>query len=188
VKNLTTVWQVANDPSFRTLRPILDDLRKACAQDPGIALADNDAGHYIRYYTDCSVSANNFLLTPQHEQKIRQIDYLTSLPAGAFPGAAPFVRYILLRPATIYDDPQKGAKGGNRLGKIMYVSYSPKKAQLISDLLLKPLDQIPSSYELLEQAAIRDTTKDGVLPFIRLFKVTPVSRPVQASSLNPVDH
>ena len=24
---------------------------KACAQDPGIVLADNDAGHYIRYYT-----------------------------------------------------------------------------------------------------------------------------------------
>ena len=47
---------------------------------------------------DCSVIANNFLLTRQHEQKIRQIDYLTSVPATAFPGVAPFVRYILLRP------------------------------------------------------------------------------------------
>ena len=84
--------------NFRALRPILEDLRKACAQDPGIVLADNDAGHYIRYYTDCSVIANNFLLTRQHEQKIKQIDYLTSVPATALPGIAPFVRYILLRP------------------------------------------------------------------------------------------
>jgi hypothetical protein len=180
-RNLAKFGDVANDSSFRVLRPILDDLRKACAQDPGIVLTDNDAGQYVRYYTDCSVIANNFLLTRQQEQKIRQIDYLTSIPANAFPGVAPFVRYILIRPATIADVAQKGVTA------ITYVSYSPKKAQLISDLLLKPLDQIPSSYVLLEQANIRDTSKDGVLPYIRLFKVNPVAPAAQASSLNPVD-
>src|SRR5688572_11726263 len=92
---------VGGDPNFRAMRPILEDLRKACAQDPGIVLADNDAGHMIRYYTECSVIANNFLLTPQHEQKIRQIDYLTSVPANAFPGVAPFVRYIFVRPLSV---------------------------------------------------------------------------------------
>ena len=104
--------------NFRGLRPILEDLQKACATDPGIVLADNDAGHYIRYYTQCSVIANNFLLTRQHEEKIRQIDYLTSLPASALPGVAPFVRYILLRPVSIV----RGRE------QTRYMSYSQSEA------------------------------------------------------------
>lgn len=172
----------AGDPAFRGLRPILEDLRKACKADPGIVLADNDAGHYIRYYTDCSVIANNFLLTPQHEQKIRQIDYLTSLPAAAFPGVAPFVRYVLVRPVTISRDDKE----------TRYMSYSQVEAQLISDLLLKPLDQIPASYALIEQANISDSSEQGSIPYIRLFKVTPVPPPAaqetsaSSSSLKPV--
>ena len=155
----------AGDPAFRVLRPILEDLRKACAADPGIVLADNDAGHYIRYYTDCSVIANNFLLTRQHEEKIKQIDYLTSLPASALPGAAPFVRYILVRPVSIV----RGEK------QTRYMSYSQSEAPLISDLLLKPLEAIPSNYILIEQASISDSSEQGVVPYIRLFKVNPVA-------------
>jgi hypothetical protein len=155
----------AGDPAFRGLRPILEDLRKACARDPGIVLADNDAGHYIRYYTDCSVIANNFLLTSQHAQKIRQIDYLTSLPAAAFPGTAPFVRYILVRPISI-------ARGDK---ETRYVSYSQIAAPLISDLLLKPLEEIPANYTLIEQASITDSAEQTAVPYIRLFKVDPVA-------------
>lgn len=155
----------AGDPAFRGLRPILEDLRKACAADPGIVLADNDVGHHIRYYTDCSVIANNFLLTPQHEQKIRQLDYLTSLPAAAFPGAAPFVRYILVRPLTITRDEET----------TRYMSFGKQAAPLISDLLLKPLDQVPANYVLIEQAAISMPGVQGAVPYVRLFKVNPVA-------------
>jgi hypothetical protein len=175
---LPSVNSPAGDASFRVLRPILEDLRKACAQDPGIVLADNDAGHYIRYYTDCSVIANNFLLTPQHEQKVRQIDYLTSIPAGAFPGVAPFVRYILLRPVAIFR-----VENGNQM---KYMSYSQRTAPLIQDLLLKPLDQIPANYVLIEQASRHEEGTDGSLPYIRLFKVNPVGPQVlQTSTLQP---
>lgn len=168
----------AGDSRFAALRPILEDLRKACARDPGIVLADNDAGHYIRYYTDCSVIANNFLLTPQHEQKIRQIDYLTSIPAAAFPGVAPFVRYILLRPVGMFQVENEN--------QMKYMSYSQRAAPLIEDLLLKPLDQIPSSYVLIEQAAMREPDEAGSLPYIRLFKMNPVApRPLQTSALQP---
>jgi hypothetical protein len=182
---LTAVGEPAGDGTFRVLRPILEDLRKACAQDPGIVLADNDAGHYIRYYTDCSVVANNFLLTPQHAQKIRQMDYLTSLPANAFPGAAPFVRYILLRPVTINRD-----KTGSR---ITYMSFSTSTAPLVSDLLLKPVADVPGNYVLIEQANIHDHTKNEFIPYIRLYKVNPVSAPhadasMADASLKPVVH
>lgn len=156
---------IGGDPTFRAMRPILEDLRKACAQDPGIVLADNDAGHFIRYYTECSVIANNFLLTPQHEQKVRQIDYLTSVPANAFPGVAPFVRYILLRPVNV-------VVGAN---KTRYTSFSQREARLVSDLLLKPLDEVPSSYVLIEQANLSAANVEGAVPYIRLFKMNPVA-------------
>ena len=167
----------AGDSRFRGLRPILEDLRKACAKEPGIVLADNDAGHYIRYYTDCPVIANNFLLTPQHAQKIRQMDYLTSLPASALPGAAPFVRYILLRPVQV----MRGET------QTRYMSYSQKQAQLIEDLLLKPLDQVPSNYVLIEQASMRESGRPGAIPYIRLFKMDPVApRPAATQAVDPV--
>lgn len=174
----------AGDPNFRTLRPILEDLKHACAQDPGIVLADNDAGHYIRYYTQCSVISNNFLLTPQHEAKIRQSDYLMSIPAAAFPGVAPFVRYILVRPVSIMREPRRTT----------YMSFSPRDAALVEDLLLKPLDRVPANYVLIEQANMRSTgeSADQSVPFIRLFRMNPVhahpaSAASTASSLNNVD-
>ncbi len=34
-------------------------------------LTDTNAGHYIRYFSDCSVIADNFLLTAQQFEKIR---------------------------------------------------------------------------------------------------------------------
>lgn len=163
---------LAGDANFRALRPILEDLRKACAQDPGIVLADNDAGHFIRYYTDCSVIANNFLLTRQHEQKIKQIDYLTSVPANAFPGVAPYVRYILIRPIMIH----RGAS------QTEYMSYSQQAAPLISDLLLRPVEAAPPNYVLIEQANIRESGASGIVPYIRLYKMNPVA-PVAGPAL-----
>jgi hypothetical protein len=153
------------DPTFAAMRPILEALHKACAQDPGIVLADNDAGHMIRYYTGCSVIANNFLLTPQHEQKIRQIDYLTSVPANAFPGVAPFVRYIFVRPLSVV----RGQL------EISYMSFSRRKGPLIDDLLLKRLDQVPSNYELIEQAALVYSNMEGAVPYMRVYKMNPVA-------------
>jgi hypothetical protein len=160
---LTSFAEPAADPNFRALRPILGDLQKACAADPGIVLADNDAGHYIRYYTDCSVIANNFLLTKQHEEKIRQIDYLTSLSAKDLPVAAPYVRYILLRPVTI----------GVLKDQFRYVAYSEQPVQLIADLLLKPIDQVPPGYVLIEQANMSVSGQAQTVPYIRLYKVLP---------------
>jgi asparagine N-glycosylation enzyme membrane subunit Stt3 len=163
----------AADPAFAKLRPILETLHQACAADPGIVLADNDAGHYIRYYTQCSVIANNFLLTRQHEQKIEQIDYLTSLSAQSLPTAAPYVRYILLRPVSLT------RTADNR---ISYMTFSPKSAQLLDDLLLKPVDEAPSSYVLLNQANVQETAGGDSIPYIRLYKVLHAATAAQPTS------
>jgi hypothetical protein len=154
---------LVGDDNFRSLRPILGDLQKACADEPGVVLSDNDSGHYIRYYTQCSVIANNFLLTRQHEDKIRLMDHLTSLSAAALPQEAPYVRYVLLRPLSIVRSP----------GKVNYKSYSSQSPRLITELLLAPVAQLPSRYKLIEQANIRSSEEAESVPYIRLLKVLP---------------
>ena len=153
---------LAGDPELSThCGRSSGDLQQACAKEPGIVLADNDAGHYIRYYTQCSVIANNFLLTRQHEDKIRQIDHLRSLSARELPSAAPYVRYVLVRPASI-GLLQQGER---------YTSYSRTAPQLVKDLLLKPLDQVPPNYVLIGQADVRAARPEDSVPYIRLFKI-----------------
>lgn len=87
-------WPIGLDPQYGLVREALPHLKKACAQDPGLVLAYNDLGHYIRYHTDCSVIANNFLLTRQHEEKIRELDELLSLDLEALTERRPDVKYL----------------------------------------------------------------------------------------------
>ena len=93
------------------------------------------------------------------------------MPATAFPGIAPFVRYILIRPIMIY----------RGVSQTQYMSYSQQTAPLISDLLLRPLEAVPSNYVLIEQANIRESGASGIVPYIRLYKVNPVA-PVASST------
>lgn len=168
--------QPAGDPHFPGLRLVLDDLKKACEKEPGVVLADNDAGHYIRFYTDCSVIADNFILTHQQTEKIEQIDYLTSLSPEKLPAAAPYVRYLLLRPVQVQDT-DKGYE---------YTSYSQKKAPLITALLLTPTDQVHAPYVLMREAVMKVGTPPKSIPFMRLYKVIPeASAPAIAGRTGP---
>lgn len=151
----------ATDPGFRGLRRMMDPLRAACAAEPGIVLADNDAGHYIRYYTECSVIANNFLLTPQHGRKIDEIDRLTSLHATQLPDAAPYVRYVLLRAVSIARDGQT----------IRYMSYSQRSAPLIEELLLQPAERVPAPYTLIDKLDMDSSDVSTPVPYIRLYRI-----------------
>ena len=83
------------------------------------------------------------------------------------PAVAPYVKYILLRPATIFREENGGAR---------YMTYSPKSAPLFGDLLLKQIKDVPSDYTLIDQANI-GRTGETPLPYIRLYSVRS-SRPV----------
>ncbi len=148
---LAGLWLPANDPSFSTLRPIFDSLKSACAKEPGVVLADNDAGHYIRYYTECSVIANNFLLTRQHGDKVAEMDRLMNVHTGELPAAAPYVRYLLLRPLDIVrrDDGTFGyvwfSKGVSTLPMELLVGRTPHNpaVTLLDEVVLPELNGIP---------------------------------------------
>jgi asparagine N-glycosylation enzyme membrane subunit Stt3 len=69
-------YSLGFDGDYEELYPILLDAQKACTEQPGVILVDNNLGHIVRYHTDCSVIANNFLMTPQHEDKIAEMNTL----------------------------------------------------------------------------------------------------------------
>lgn len=151
----------ANDGTFKDTRPIYSALRKACAEDPGIVLADNNAGHYIRYYSECSVMVNNFLLTPQHFAKMDEAAQLFANSAQHLLYAAPYVKYVLVRPLGIRraDDPKAGYS---------YTFFFPGSAQLATDLLLSRAQSVPSEYVLLDEIRFPDVDN---IPYARLYKV-----------------
>jgi hypothetical protein len=78
-------------------RSVYPALAQACREQPGIVLADNNDGHHIRYHTDCAVIANNFILTPQHQRKLREAEALLSLSARELADRHPEIDYVLVR-------------------------------------------------------------------------------------------
>jgi hypothetical protein len=103
------------DPAYEDTFVLFADLERACAANPGIAFADNNFGHYIRYHTDCSVIANNFLMTPQHEEKIRAMHELLKLSPEQFLQAAPTdTKYVFARLENFFIVEQGEIVLGNR--------------------------------------------------------------------------
>jgi hypothetical protein len=151
---------IANDTSFVPMRPMFEDLRRACAKDPGIVLADNNLGHYIRYYTECSVIADNFLMTPLHFAKIAEIERYLSMSAADVARGAPQIKYILVRAANLTVSPN---------GQAHYSFYFGKGSRLPQDLLFDTPERVPAGFSLISQ--IRFTEANNV-PYAKLYKVT----------------
>jgi hypothetical protein len=165
---------------FRPLHPMFAPLRKACAEDPGIVLADTNAGHYIRYFTECSVIANNFLLTAQQFQKADEVARLFSLPLEQLTQQAPFVKYVLVRPGDIK------AKGDHEFSYAFYGRYTPG---LSRTLLLTPIASVPQEFKLLYEVTLQmhvpNSERTEEVPYAKLYKIIP-SATASAASVNNV--
>jgi len=127
------------DPSYQLLLPIYNDLAELCAENPGVAIASNGQGHYIRYRTDCSVIANNFLMSRQHEEKIIELNSLLNTTATEFASVSPDTRYIVANLKQIFT-PDKG----NKLTQSTKPHIRKNNPQLFSDLLLD--NKIPNGF------------------------------------------
>ncbi len=91
-------YSLGLDVDYEDLYPILEDAAEACAEKSGVILVDNNMGHIVRYHTDCSVIANNFLMTPQHEEKIAEMYALLDMSAEEFLEQDDFeIVYVLAR-------------------------------------------------------------------------------------------
>lgn len=156
----------AGDVWLERLYPIFPTLREACLEDPGVVLADATAGHYIRYFTDCSVIANNFLLTEQQFAKVDEVTRLFALPAGELHRRAPHVKYVLVRPM--------GLKRQTN-GEYTYSFFGDGKPTIPVQLLLQP--QPPAGYRLLDQVKfeVRYPERSETVPYARLYRIEAAS-------------
>jgi hypothetical protein len=89
-------WTLGGHEGYREVSGVFPVLKQACAVRPGIVLADFNAGHWIRYHSDCNVIANPFLLTPQHTEKLIEARKLMSLTPERLLEAAQPIRYVLV--------------------------------------------------------------------------------------------
>jgi hypothetical protein len=89
-------WTLGGHEGYREVAGAFPILKKACAERPGIVLADFNAGHWVRYHSDCNVIANPFLLTPQHTEKLIEARKLMSLTPEHLLEARQPIRYVLV--------------------------------------------------------------------------------------------
>jgi hypothetical protein len=152
---------LANDIYYQMTQPIYTALADACRRDPGTVLAQPFDGHYIRFRSDCSVIANNFLVTPQHEQKYLEVSRLLSMPAAQMLGAAPDVKYVFVQRYNLSRLLPNGA-----------VQFTPRgnpedpDLPLVHELLTAPADQLPPHFRLLKELAFPGNAD---APYARLF-------------------
>ena len=68
-------------------------------------LADIDAGHWIRYHSECSLIGDVFLLTPLHGAKALESARLLRLMPAELLAESPDIRYVFARQSTgLYTD------------------------------------------------------------------------------------
>lgn len=156
---LITPMPPSNDSTFKDMRVVFATLSKACAKDPGIVLADSALGHSVRYFTDCSVISNNFLLTPQHFAKIDEAARLLSLSAAELAQQAPQVKYLLIRPLAMQRMPS---------GRVGYKFFDSGTQRLAADLLYVPREAVPPNYRLLHEFSFADLDN---APYARLYRI-----------------
>lgn len=154
-----------NDPYYALTYDIFPDFARQCARAPGIALASLDDGHYIRYHTDCAVIANNFLLTPQHERKVREVRALMEMTPQELKTVAPFVRYVYVRRMSLF---RRKPEGGREF--IPDGDPSTPDPRLVRDLLERQPDNLPSGFRLLKELAFE---RPAHRPYARLFIIEP---------------
>jgi hypothetical protein len=94
---LVTTPPKANDPDFLIMLPGFKYLKDECAGSNSIILAESNDGHYIRYFSNCRVISNNFLLTRQHEQKSRLVNDMLNMSVEELIAQYPWVDYVFVR-------------------------------------------------------------------------------------------
>jgi|KBSMisStandDraft_5_1062788.scaffolds.fasta_scaffold02446_12 hypothetical protein len=156
--HLLYAYPLGDSAQYNLMRPVYAALGAACRKSPGVVLAESNDGHPIRFHTECSVIADNFITTPQHVAKVALSETLLAGSASEVMRDAPYVRYILVRRADDVLDADR------RCGM-----QCPENAGLRRELLLAA--EPPKGLRLLNEFQVR--RGDRVEPYARLFEVLP---------------
>jgi hypothetical protein len=100
LRNWQTQWLLTGNQSYPLLRSVFPAVKSACDERPGVVLADINAGHWIRYHSECSVIGNVFLLTPLHGAKALESTRLLRLMPAELLAESRDIRYVFARQST----------------------------------------------------------------------------------------
>lgn len=152
---------LGNDIYYQMTQPIYATLATACRQQPGLVLAQPFDGHYIRFHTDCTLMANNFLVTPQDERMYMEVSRLLSMSADQVYAAAPNVKYVFVQRYNL-----------SRVLPNGQIQFMPRgnpdqpDLPLARELLSVRADQLPPHFHLLKELAFPGYADT---PYARLF-------------------
>lgn len=93
-KAWNTRFVLTNHLAYGVIRSVWPTFAELCRERPGLVLADIEAGHWVRYHTDCPVMANVFLLTPQHIAKVDENRELLMLTPQQLLATRKDIRYV----------------------------------------------------------------------------------------------
>ncbi len=153
---------VAGDPYYAITRSLYAPFAQACHEKPGVVLAEPDDGHYIRFHTDCSVIANNFLVTAHQAERTHEERELLKLPAKEVPARAPYVRYVYVRGNSLFYSLPDGT-----------MQFAPDGVEgvpqypLVDELLRADRHSLPDHFHLIYELKSTEAKR----PYARLFAV-----------------
>jgi asparagine N-glycosylation enzyme membrane subunit Stt3 len=157
---LFKVYPPGLNNEYSTSRSLYPYFAKACSDRPGIALAYSDDGHRVRYHTDCSVIANNFLLTRQHAEKTRELHALLRMSPEELLEAAPHVDYVFAR---LYNVMRPGVGGFEPTPTALVVESNEP---LIVALTMR--ESLPGNYEVIAELFLSESAE---YPFVRVLRI-----------------
>ena len=131
------------------------ELRKQCDNDTGIILAPAEVGHYLRYFTNCSIIANSFIMDPKDFKFLRKTKQLLDMNSQQLYSYQEDIKYLFL------------FREDN-----IYMNLPDKEVDSINSRLTKELifsDVFPDNYKLLYEIKVDIKNKQYV--FARAFKI-----------------
>jgi len=157
-------------PDYASVLPLYLELAPLCAEDPGLVLASSDDGSGVLFHTDCSVIANNFILTAADEKHISEVWRLLSLEPEEIVKQRPDVKYVLLRARDFLTVLGNGE--AVELGRDNAVAQ-----QLLTNA------EPPPSFQLIKTVMLKvGPAEEDVAVFARLYKIRSHDAAVTVSS------
>lgn len=145
-------------PDYASVLPLYLELAPFCAEDPGVVLASSDDGSGVLFHTECSVIANNFILTAADGHHLDELYRLFQLAPEEIVKQRPDIKYVLLRAldfVTVVDENQTELSKDNLVAQQLLTNAPP-----------------PPNFELIKTVMLKTGPgDDDVAIFARLYRV-----------------
>jgi len=158
-------YKVGGDHYYEVAQPLFTDLARECKQQPATVIVSHQLGHYVRFHSDCPVIANNFLLTEQHFDKVREVAVLFDESPQGFRGTLEEPVYLLAFLWGAFE-----IRGGS-VQIESADSIQSRNPRLLVELFFD--DPLPPGYELINSENIA-TNNSTDFTIAKLYRVQPL--------------